>query len=123
VGVAPLQTGRGVQNKVLEAIAAGLPCVVTRLVHEGLPPEVLSACRVGDTPTAFADQIIDLLGTAPEERRTISSRVHLPSLDWRRRLAALPRLLKMAAGRLERGPADGGRDTGQVRLPAVQPGR
>jgi sugar transferase (PEP-CTERM/EpsH1 system associated) len=123
VGVAPLQTGRGVQNKVLEAIAAGLPCVVTRLVHEGLPPEVLGACRVGDTAEAFAGHIVDLLGTPPAERRAISARVHLPSLEWRRRLEALPRLLELAAGRSDKEPADGRRDTAQVGVPAIQPGR
>jgi sugar transferase (PEP-CTERM/EpsH1 system associated) len=37
VSVAPLLTARGVQNKVLEAVAAGLPTVVTPVVAEGLP--------------------------------------------------------------------------------------
>lgn len=39
VSVAPLLVARGIQNKVLEAIAAGLPCVVTPQVADGLPPE------------------------------------------------------------------------------------
>ncbi len=37
VSAAPLLVARGVQNKVLEALAAGLPCVVTPPVFEGLP--------------------------------------------------------------------------------------
>ena len=40
VSVAPLLTARGMQNKVLEAIAAGLPVVVTTAVSEGLPEGV-----------------------------------------------------------------------------------
>jgi sugar transferase (PEP-CTERM/EpsH1 system associated) len=43
VSVAPLLTARGVQNKVLEAVAAGLPAVVTPAVWDGLPAEVLPA--------------------------------------------------------------------------------
>src|SRR6185295_6727113 len=42
--VAPLFLARGVQNKVLEAAAAGLPSVVTPAVRNGLPPEVSGAC-------------------------------------------------------------------------------
>jgi glycosyltransferase involved in cell wall biosynthesis len=45
--VAPLHVARGTQNKVLEAIAAGLPVVVTDVVGDGLPEEVLPACLVG----------------------------------------------------------------------------
>ena len=37
IAVAPLETAHGVQNKVLEAVAAGLPVVVTSAVYEGLP--------------------------------------------------------------------------------------
>ena len=38
VGIAPLHVARGVQNKALEAIAAGLPIVITDAVAGGLPP-------------------------------------------------------------------------------------
>src|SRR6185295_9529665 len=40
MSVAPIFQARGVQNKVLEAAAAGLPSVVTRAVWDGLPPQV-----------------------------------------------------------------------------------
>ena len=39
VAAAPLLTARGVQNKVLEAVAAGLPTVVTPVVLAGVPTE------------------------------------------------------------------------------------
>src|SRR5262249_5585341 len=44
VAAAPLLTARGVQNKVLEAVAAGLPTVVTPVVLDGVPPEVRPGC-------------------------------------------------------------------------------
>jgi glycosyltransferase involved in cell wall biosynthesis len=40
VGVAPLLTARGIQNKVLEMLAAGLPVVTTPTVSAGRPASV-----------------------------------------------------------------------------------
>src|SRR5690606_7643252 len=45
VAIAPLFTARGVQNKVLEALAAGLPVVTTPAVADGLPGPARSGCE------------------------------------------------------------------------------
>ena len=47
VATAPLATARGIQNKVLEAIAAGMPVVVTPVVQEGLPSAWLPRVHCG----------------------------------------------------------------------------
>lgn len=36
----PLATAVGIQNKVIEALCAGLPCIVTPLVAEGIPSKL-----------------------------------------------------------------------------------
>jgi O-antigen biosynthesis protein len=47
--IAPLRSGAGVKGKVLEAFAAGLPCVMTPIAAEGLPlPDALSELVAGD---------------------------------------------------------------------------
>ena len=89
VAAAPLQTARGVQNKVLEAVAAGLPAVVTPAVMSGLPPEVAVACVVAASPEEFAEAIIDSLGRTPETRRALAKSVDLGMLIWSRRLGTL----------------------------------
>jgi sugar transferase (PEP-CTERM/EpsH1 system associated) len=61
VSVAPLMTARGVQTKVMEAIAAGLPVVVTSQVAGGLPSELNTAYRVADSPGAFAAETLSLI--------------------------------------------------------------
>lgn len=38
----PLDVAVGIQNKVIEALSAGLPCVVTPVVLDGLPKEVVA---------------------------------------------------------------------------------
>ncbi len=39
LAVAPMRIGRGIQNKVLEALASGLPCVVSEAAMKGLDIE------------------------------------------------------------------------------------
>ena len=98
VGIAPLHVARGVQNKALEAIAAGLPIVITDAVAGGLPPEAMAAARVANTPPAFAQQVVDLLSLSAEERRAIAASVDLRQLTWARTLAPLMSILERAAG-------------------------
>lgn len=48
VAVAPLRVARGVQNKVLEAIAAGVPCIASRRAMEGIDVDCDSLYEAGD---------------------------------------------------------------------------
>jgi glycosyltransferase involved in cell wall biosynthesis len=61
VAVAPLVYGAGIQNKILEAMAVGLPVVTTSkaLLSLGVRPgrEVL----IGDTPAKFSESVLKLL--------------------------------------------------------------
>jgi sugar transferase (PEP-CTERM/EpsH1 system associated) len=97
VSVAPLHTARGIQNKVLEALAAGLPVVATRAVGEGLPVEALPGCRILDEEDGWRRHVLELLRTPAEERRRISARSQLSNLTWRARLAAVPDIVAAAA--------------------------
>jgi polysaccharide biosynthesis protein PslH len=97
VAVAPLLVARGVQNKVLEAVAAGLPCIVTPPVAEGLPETLRSACPVGATPAEFARALLELLAATPDERRARARTANLQGLTWPHRLAGLVPLLQDAA--------------------------
>jgi sugar transferase (PEP-CTERM/EpsH1 system associated) len=96
VAVAPLFLARGVQNKVLEAAAAGLPSVVTPAVHDGLPAEVLPACRSAATAEGFARAILDLLMLPPAARRRLAGTARLSDLQWSHRLAPLVGMLESA---------------------------
>src|SRR4030095_16745215 len=57
VSAAPLQIASGLQSKVLEAVASGLPCVTPPQVVEGLPASVPSACLVAASAEDFAESI------------------------------------------------------------------
>jgi sugar transferase (PEP-CTERM/EpsH1 system associated) len=93
VSVAPLLAARGLQNKVLEAVAAGLPAVVTAQVHAGLPEQVRRACRLATDGPAFAAAVIELLHQSAVTRRAIAGAADLESLSWENRLRPLQSLL------------------------------
>ena len=61
VNVAPLRLARGVQTKVLVAMAAGIPCVVTPQVAEGIGARSGYQILVASSPDQFARAVRSLL--------------------------------------------------------------
>jgi O-antigen biosynthesis protein len=59
--VCPILSGSGVRVKLLEAFAAGIPVVSTRLGAEGLTSEDGDVCALADDPEAFAQRVVHLL--------------------------------------------------------------
>jgi glycosyltransferase involved in cell wall biosynthesis len=64
--VAPLRIARGIQNKVLEALAMGLPVVGTTPATQGVEGEPGRHYLVADDEDAFYEAVKRLLD-APEE--------------------------------------------------------
>lgn len=64
VFVAPMELGAGLQNKLLEAMAMGLPCVTTYLAANALTQQGNHALEVCDTDAEIAQRIDDLLNNA-----------------------------------------------------------
>jgi GT2 family glycosyltransferase/glycosyltransferase involved in cell wall biosynthesis len=60
VFVCPVLSGSGVRVKLLEAFAAGIPVVSTRVGAEGLAREDGEFCALADDPAGFADRIAAL---------------------------------------------------------------
>ena len=73
VCVAPLRIGRGVQNKVLQAMAMGVPVVASGLAQRGLGAAAGTHLHVEDDPARFAARVVELLGS-PEARRMMARR-------------------------------------------------
>jgi glycosyltransferase involved in cell wall biosynthesis len=64
VFVAPLRFAAGVQNKVLEAMAAGRPVVTTGAIADGLGAVPGRDLLTGEDAPALAGEIVRLLGDA-----------------------------------------------------------
>lgn len=61
ISVAPFSIATGIQNKILEAMAYGLPVVATPRAVQGLSKRVADAIQIGETPAELASQVIGLL--------------------------------------------------------------
>jgi polysaccharide biosynthesis protein PslH len=99
VAIAPLAEARGLQNKVLEALAAGLPTVTTRVVGDGLPDAVLPGCRIADAPADFARAVLGCLAMTPDQRRDLAMSADLSGLQWDDQMRPLQTLLSEASRR------------------------
>jgi O-antigen biosynthesis protein len=61
VFVCPILSGSGVRVKLLEAFAAGIPVVSTKLGAEGLAEKTGLICELADSPEEFAAAVVSLL--------------------------------------------------------------
>jgi len=97
MAVAPLRIARGIQNKVLEAMAMAKPTLVTEQALEGiaaLPGKELILANDVDT---YVQQVCDVLaGHYPSMGKSARERV-LQDFSWVSHLGIVEQLLKQAA--------------------------
>jgi sugar transferase (PEP-CTERM/EpsH1 system associated) len=108
VAVAPLRIARGIQNKVLEAMACGLPVVGTTSATQGVEGRHDRDYLVADDATAFADRVCGLLAY-PERARALGSaarRFVEENYAWERVFAHLDDIIAKCAGSTERPTKD-----------------
>lgn len=82
--LAPMLISIGMQNKILQAMAMKIPCVVTTLANNAIGAPVGQALREANSPEEYARDILDLL-EFPEKARELaenaSNFVH-STYDW-----------------------------------------
>jgi glycosyltransferase involved in cell wall biosynthesis len=66
VCVAPLQIARGIQNKVLEAMAMGRAVVTTPQAFEGVEAQAGRDLLVANSPAVFASTVLSLLADSKQ---------------------------------------------------------
>ncbi len=91
VAVAPLRIARGIQNKVLEALAMARPIVVSGPAAEGLrdSPEIEQA--TADDAAAFAGKVVERIGTPAQ----VSHRAFVTDhYSWESQLSRVARLIE-----------------------------
>jgi sugar transferase (PEP-CTERM/EpsH1 system associated) len=97
VSIAPLRLARGLQNKVLEALSAGLPVVATSAVCAGLPEGVEQGCVRADTAPAFAQAVLSVLNQTPAARRMTAAQSKIEARSWPHELRDVEAILTDAA--------------------------
>ena len=93
--VAPMQIARGVQNKILEAMAMGLPVVTNSLGLEGTTATPGYDILKEDRPEAFADRVIQLMNDASlRQKISINARKTVEKkYNWQQNMAQLEQVL------------------------------
>jgi polysaccharide biosynthesis protein PslH len=96
VAIDPLRIGAGLQNKVLEGMAVGLPMVVTTIANEGIQATPGEHLLVADDEARFAAEVIRLLRD-PDLRGQLgaAARAHiLTAWSWEHHFADLERVVE-----------------------------
>lgn len=71
ISIAPMRIGGGVQCKILDAMAVGLPVITTSQGNEGIGAAPDTEICVADGPEAFAERTVELIKNN-DLRKTIS---------------------------------------------------
>lgn len=84
VAVVPLRIGGGSRLKILEAMAAGLPVVSTRLGAEGLEVTDGENIILADAPEAFGQAILDICANESQRAQIVQAarQLMLARYDW-----------------------------------------
>ena len=103
VVVAPLRVARGIQSKILEAMAMAKPVVTTTAAARSIRGTVGVDLEAAMEPVEFARKVLALAGTSAGQAlgRAARQRV-VTEYNWDRNLAAYDALLDDATGTTER---------------------
>jgi sugar transferase (PEP-CTERM/EpsH1 system associated) len=99
--VVPLRIARGIQNKVLEAMAMGRPVLATTAAAAGLGASAGDEIRVADTAAALAREAVALLRDPARAARLgrAARRFVARHYVWERSLGELEKLIEASATR------------------------
>lgn len=101
VGVVPLRIARGIQNKLLEAMAMELPVVATSAAAEGIRAIASRHLLLADEAEAFAQSVVHLLrneGLQREIGREARALVQ-QNYDWQATLRPVEKILAQVVER------------------------
>jgi glycosyltransferase involved in cell wall biosynthesis len=93
--VAPMQLGTGLQNKLLEAMAMGMPCITSELANNAVGAHPGSEILVGSEAEDYAAHILRLLDDPVESARIAANGLRFvrDRFDWERAAGTLDALI------------------------------
>ena len=107
--VAPLNIARGTQNKILEAMAMGIPVVTSPVAAGGVDASSPEHMLVASTPEQYVESILRVIGQ-PEERKRLSLAGRARMLShhaWDKSMRRLDGIIEQCLGEYLRKIPDG----------------
>ncbi|MCH7614790.1 MAG: TIGR03087 family PEP-CTERM/XrtA system glycosyltransferase [Nitrospinae bacterium] len=100
VCVVPLRIGKGIQNKILEAMAMEIPVVATSAANNGIDATDGREILIADNPQTFARSVMELLSDAQlRESLAANARSFVEKhYSWNRNLQKVDEAVTLAAG-------------------------
>ncbi|MEO5951497.1 MAG: glycosyltransferase, partial [Chloroflexia bacterium] len=101
IAVAPMRSGSGIQNKLLEAMSSGTPVVSTSIGNRGVGAQHGVQLLVADSPEAFAQSIGSLIEN-PTTRADIARQARIfveAHFQWSEHANSLTKLYRMPAAK------------------------
>ena len=94
--VAPLKIARGTQNKILEAMAMGVPVVTSRVAAGGVDADAEEHFLVADTPAETCQAILRVIENPAERQRlSVAGRARMLSHHaWPRSMQRLDQMIE-----------------------------
>lgn len=106
VAVAPLRVARGVQSKVIEAMAMGRPVVVSAIVAHGISGKPMIEFDVAHDANEFARKVLGLMNSAAgEEMGRLARQRVVSDYNWDAHLTTFATLLAAGPPALSLAPA------------------
>lgn len=93
--VAPLRVARGIQNKILEAMAMAQPVITVNACADAIGADASQGLLRAETPAEFV-HVLQVFLSAPATRRVLGDRARqyvLQGFSWQAHLAGLDRFL------------------------------
>ncbi len=92
--IAPMRIARGVQNKVLEAMAMAKPVLITPEAAEGITASAGTEFLVESEPKLFQKQAVDLLTTENTKMGQVARHCVVQNYSWEKNLQSFNTLLE-----------------------------
>jgi len=95
VFVAPMFLGTGLQNKLLEAMAMGIPCVTSKLANNALSAMPSKHLLIGKTPEQYTEHISFLLKNPAQSEQMAADAVEFvkSNYSWQQSTRQLEQLM------------------------------